>query len=87
MGFLTRLLSPQRRGAADIAYRRAMGVSGDLLHRLRERHDPNDAVRSVITDVWVYHRNIPFLASVYETVQEMKVGKANGAAPPPLPKK
>lgn len=87
MGFLTRLLSPQRCGDADIAYHKAMGVSDDLLHCLRGRSDPNDAARSVISDVWSYHHNIPFLTSVYETVQEMKVGKANGGVPPPLPKK
>lgn len=86
MRLLDRIFSPRRSGAADHAYSQAMGESGDLLRRMREHSNSNDAVRGIMADVWAQHRNIPFLTSVYETVQEMKVAPNGSAQPPPLPK-
>ena len=86
MRLLDRLFHPQRSGGSDAAYRAAMGVSGDLIQRMRSHSDSNDAVRGIMADVWAQHRNIPFLTSVYETVQEMKVAPNGSAQPPPLPK-
>lgn len=83
MGLLGRIFGPRYRGASDIAYQAAMGVSSDLLHRMREHSSSNDAARAIMADVWAQRHNIPFLTSAYETVQEMKVPAANGSLPPP----
>lgn len=78
MRFLNRIFRPQRRKASDIAFRRAMGVSSDLINRMRQHSTSNDAARAVMADIWDHHRNIPFMATVYEAVEEMKVPRANG---------
>lgn len=66
---------PESRG--DGAYREAMRVSGDLLRRMGEHSASTDAARAVMADVWAQHRNIPFLTTVYEAVQEAKSGPAS----------
>jgi hypothetical protein len=85
MSLLGRIFAP-RRGATDVAFKLAMVVSGDLIHRMRERPSSSEVARSVVADVWERHRNIPFMTSVYETVQEMKVVRSNGGLPRALPK-
>lgn len=80
MRLLDRIL-PRRRGASDLAYQQAMGVSDDLIRRMRQHSASNDAARAVMADVWSQRHNVPFMTSTYETVQEMKVGRpANGSA-------
>lgn len=86
MGWIDRIISPHRNGAATLAYNQAMGESGDLIQRMRDHSNSNDAARGIMADVWAQHRNIPFLTSVYETVQEMKVAPNGSVQPPPLPK-
>jgi hypothetical protein len=82
MGLLSRILFPRRRGNSDVAYKQAMGVSSDLINRMREYSNSNDAARAVMADIWAQHNNIPFMTSVYQTVEEMKVPRANGHLPP-----
>jgi hypothetical protein len=87
MGWLDRIISPGRgRTASSIAYQQAMGVSDDLIRKMREHSGSNDAARAVMADIWAQRHNIPFLTSAYETVQEMKEPRTNGHRPPPLPK-
>ena len=87
MGWIDRILSPRRNGAATHVYNQAMGESGDLIKRMREHSISTDAARAVMADIWAQHRNIPFMTSVYETVQEMKAATATDhQQPPPLPK-
>ena len=74
MGWLDRIIFPQRRGSADIAYEQAMGVSDDLIQRMRETSSSKDAARAVMADVWAQSHKIPFMTTVIETVQEMKSG-------------
>jgi hypothetical protein len=61
-------------GPGDIAYDRAMNESADLLNRMREYSCSTDAARAVMADVWAQNHNVPFVTSVYQTVQEMKSG-------------
>jgi len=78
MRLLERIFSSRRREAADAAYQEAMGTSGDLIERMREHSTSESAARAMVSDIWAQHRNIPFMTSVYETVQEMNVARANG---------
>ena len=86
MGLLSRFIAPRWRGASDIAYEQAMGVSDDLIRKMREYSGSNDAARAVMADVWAQRHNIPFLTSTYETVQEMKEPRVNGQKPLSPPK-
>lgn len=61
----------------DLAYASAMSKSDDLLTKMRESSSDNAAV-AVMADIWAQRRNIPFLVTVYEAVEEMKVPRANG---------
>jgi hypothetical protein len=63
---------PESRG--DVAYNDAMRVSGDLLRRMGESSSSTDAARAIMADVWAQNHNIPFIVTVYESVQEMKSG-------------
>ena len=81
MSLLASLFFPRRREPSELAYQRAMGASADLIRRMRESPKSNDAARSIVADVWDHHHNTPFLTSVYETVQEMKVVPLNGSRP------
>jgi hypothetical protein len=58
----------------DVAYSRAMKASDELLATLREHEEHTDAARSIIFDIWKQARNIPFMTTVYEAVQEAKSG-------------
>lgn len=58
----------------DIAYADAMRESDDLLRRMRESSGSSDAARAIMSDVWAQSHNIPFLTTVYESVQEAKSG-------------
>jgi hypothetical protein len=79
MGFMSRLFTaPRRRDPSDIAYQKAMEISDDLITRMRDSTIAGDINRSLLTTLLAHRHNIPFLTSVYETVQEMDVPKANG---------
>lgn len=82
MRLLSRIFPPRSRAAADTAYDKAVGASDDLIQRMRDSAPSTAAVRAVVTDVWAGHRNIPFLTTVYEAVQEMKIATINGSLPP-----
>lgn len=56
----------------DLAYTAAMIESEDLLRMLKDSADSTDAARAVMADIWAQHRNVPFLTTVTEAVQEMK---------------
>lgn len=64
--------APRMKG--DVAYARAMDASSDLIHRIREAGREADVARSLTSDIWSQSRNIPFLTTVYEAVQEAKAG-------------
>lgn len=77
-GILGRLF-PDRAGLpvpnkGDAAYAAAMVESDELLKRLRDSASSTDVARAVMADVWAQRRNIPFLTTVHEAVQEMKSG-------------
>jgi hypothetical protein len=74
MSLLDRLFARRSSGASEITYRRAMGVSKDLLNRMREASQSKDAARAVMADVWAQAHNVPFMTTVYEAVQEAKSG-------------
>ena len=63
---------PEARG--DAAYREAMHISGDLLRYMGEASTSTDAARGLMADIWAQNHNIPFLTTVYQSVQEMKSG-------------
>lgn len=56
----------------DMAYAAVMDESEDLLKMLRDSARSTDAARAVMADIWAQNRNVPFLTTVIETVQEMK---------------
>lgn len=58
------------------AYVNAINESSDLLRRMREHSQSTDAARAIMADVWAQNHNIPFLTTVYETVQELNSGTA-----------
>jgi hypothetical protein len=87
MRFFDRILSPRRtRGASDIAYEQAMGVSADLIQKMQEYSGSNDAARAVMADIWAQRHNVPFMTSTYETVREMKAATTDLKQSPLLPK-
>ena len=70
---------PDRGGApapsrGDLAYAKAMHESDDLLKKMREASKSTDAARAIMADVWSQNHNVPFLTTVYESVQEAKSG-------------
>ena len=70
---------PDRQGQpapmkGDLAYAEVMQESDDLLKRMRETSNSTDAARAVMADIWSQNHNVPFLTTVYESVQEAKSG-------------
>lgn len=55
----------------DMAYAAAMDESETLLKMLRHSARSTDAARAVMADIWAQNRNMPFLTSVMEVVEEM----------------
>lgn len=85
MRLIDRIFSPRARPcASDIAYHTAMGVSDELIQRMRDHSNSSDPARAVMADVWAQRRNVPFMATVFESVEEMKSGTvySNGTHPP-----
>lgn len=78
MRFMAGWLVPHDSGPSDIAYREAMRVSDDLLERMRNSTIAGDVNRTLLGALLSKRNNIPFLTSVYETIQEMDVPQING---------
>ncbi len=57
--------------AGQAAFNRAMRVTDDFIFRMRQAH--NHPVRSVVSDIISNADNVPFMTTVYEAVEEMKV--------------
>jgi len=57
---------------ADRAFGAAMQISDDLISTMRETSKSKDVFRAIMADIWAQHHNIPFMATVYEAVREMK---------------
>lgn len=74
MRMLDRLFGRRRESRGDVAFREAMRESSDLITRMRDNSNCNDAARAIMADVWSQHHNVPFLTTVYEAVQEAKSG-------------
>lgn len=55
-------------------YEAAMSASEDLIRKMRAAGSSIEAVRAVITDIWQRGHNVPFVTSIFETVQELKSG-------------
>lgn len=60
------------RSAGDHAYEQAMAASDDVLNHMRRAPPSTVPARSVIADIWAQRRNVPFMATVIEAVEEMK---------------
>jgi hypothetical protein len=73
-GFIARMFGVKSETRGDGAYYEAMRVSGELLKRMGDASISTDAARALMADVWAQKRNIPFLTTVYEAVQEAKSG-------------
>ena len=58
----------------DAAYAQVMSDTTELVDRMRAASRTTDAARSVIADIWMRAQNVPFMATVYEAVQEAKSG-------------
>ena len=55
-------------------YEAAMSSSSELIGRMRAINGPHDTVRALITDILAKGQNVPFVTSIFETVQELKSG-------------
>lgn len=53
----------------DHLYKQAMDTSDDLITKFRENH--RDPIREIVADILTNRHNAPYVASVYETVQEV----------------
>lgn len=58
----------------EVSYKQAMKVSDELLERMRETSRSTDAARAIMADVWAQNHNVPFITTVFESVEEMKSG-------------
>lgn len=56
----------------DLAYDRAIAVSDELIQHMQEASRSKDAVRAVMADIWAQRKNVPFMTTVVEAVQEAK---------------
>ena len=65
---------PRRQEPSDAAYHEAVRISDDLIQHMRQSSIAGDLVGTLMAN----RHNIPFLTSVYETVQEMDMPKSNG---------
>ena len=65
---------PPLPGPGEIAFQEAMSESRQLRARMRAASDSTDAARALMADIWAQNRNMPFLTTVYESVQEAKTG-------------
>jgi hypothetical protein len=59
----------------DHAYQQAMAASDDLIAKMRERSASPDPMRSIMADIWSQNHNVPYMTTIYESVQEMNVVK------------
>lgn len=74
MRVIERIFGSRLHDRGDAAYDEAMKVSGDLLRRMRETSGSTDAARALMADIWQQNHNVPFMTTVYESVQEAKSG-------------
>lgn len=73
---LRNLFVPRTPSAADLAYNRAMAESGTLIRKMRECSDDRNPIRAIMADIWAQSHNVPYVATVYESVQEMNAATA-----------
>ena len=73
---LRNVFVPRRRTAADIAYDRAMADSSTLIRKMRECSDDRNPIRAIMADIWAQNHNVPYVTTVYESVQEMNAAVA-----------
>lgn len=59
---------------APDAYDRAMSVSGNVLQKMEEASESHDAARAVMAGLWLHSRNVPFMTTVYQAVEEVSSG-------------
>lgn len=63
--------------AADAAFDHAMSESDSLITKMREcSDDRKNPIRALMADIWAQNHNIPYIATVYESVQEMNAAVA-----------
>lgn len=67
---------PVQASAAEDRYAVAVRESDDLLQKMRAAYASTDPVRQAMADIWAQRHNVPYVTSVYETVQEVNVAKA-----------
>jgi len=66
--------SPPSRGSA--AYDTAMRISDELIEKMERASQSKDVVPAMMADIWLQRHNVPFVTTVYESVQEMKAATA-----------
>ena len=71
MTILGRIFGDHHMTAGQAAYNRAMKVTDDFIYQIRNAS--NHPVRSVVSDIMSHADNVPFMTTVYEAVEEMKV--------------
>lgn len=79
---LRNLFVSRKPSAADRAYEHAMAESKSLIAKMRECSNDKNPIRAIMADIWAQNHNVPYVATVYESVQEMNAAvayKTNGA--------
>ncbi len=71
MTFLQRIFGDHHMTAGQAAYNRAMRVTDDFISQIRQAS--NHPVRAVVSDIISHADNVPFMTTIYEAVEEMKV--------------
>jgi len=65
------MLNKNRKSANALADK-AIEMADDLTSHIRNLNGNTNTVKSIISDIWHYRENTPFVTTVYEAVQEVK---------------
>lgn len=72
MRFLRHMFKKSKNSTFDQSFGVALALSDDLIDKMREDSKSKDVFRAVMADIWAQKHNVPFMATVFEAVREMK---------------
>lgn len=59
---------------ADELADQAISMADTLTHDIRNLNGNTHTIKAMISDIWHYRENTPFVTTVYEAIQEVKPG-------------
>lgn len=51
----------------------AIAMVDDLTNSMRAYSAGNDPVKALMSDLWQHRNNVPFVTTIYEAIQEVKL--------------